>query len=445
MDSTRNQLNIHTFGCKVNTYDTGLIEKGLHQSELSFSGGPSVHILNTCAVTAEATQEAIRLIKKLRLREPDSKIVVTGCGAQVDGAKIDLCEEADLVVANSHKAELPVLLGDLLNGRSVAKVHRSNIFRKDDLGEGGGEESHHTRSFLKIQDGCNSFCSFCIIPYARGKSRSLSISQMIERVNELYRQGVREVVLTGVHIGDYSDLGDDGGNVEDLLESLLNFTRMPRFRLGSFEPPEITDRLLEIFTSERMCRHFHVSAQSAQSQILQKMKRKYSAEDVEAVLNKIQHRLPDTFVGMDIISGFPGESEEHFLETYERLNRSPWSRLHVFPYSERQGTKAAIMSDSVYPHVRKARAQRLRTLSALRYNESAENQIGKSKQVIVLKGEESRDRVLSMDYWNVWVEKNDQVSQNAKRGDQQQVRITGVEKTGQAKADLFLKGEWVTT
>lgn len=455
MDTTSDRLKIHTFGCKVNTYDTGLIEKRFFEAGLSFSQGPQVHVLNTCAVTAEATHEAIRVMRKIKRDHPEAKIVVTGCGAQVDGLKLDHLNDADLVVANSHKAELAGLVQKMINGETFEKVHRSNIFRKDDLGAGGGLESHHTRSFLKIQDGCNSFCSFCIIPYARGKSRSLTIAEMIERVNELYRKGVREVVLTGVHIGDYrdeseasaeADLKSEGAHepkagLEDLLENLLNFTKMPSFRMGSFEPPEVTDRLLKIFENPRMAPHFHMSIQSAQTDILKQMKRKYTSDDVERVLYAIRKRLPHAFVGMDVIVGFPGETEELFFETYKRLSELPWSRIHVFPYSERQGTKAALMTEVVYPHVRKARAQRLRELSDDRYKRSAYAQVDTIKNGIVLKSGEEKIRVLSDDYWNIWLPKS--ARKDVAVGDTVRVHVTGIDSTSLSKNDIYLFGQRV--
>ena len=192
---------VHTFGCKVNTYDTGLIQKNLSQHKISSLEpklDPRIHVLNTCAVTAEATKEAVRLIRKLKIKDPFCTIVVTGCAAQVDtGAFADL-PGADLVVANSHKGLLPQIIEQYFKGEVKEKVFKSNIFRKDDLEMGGGEERSHTRSFLKIQDGCNSFCTYCIIPFARGKIRSIPVHDLIISIKELYEQGVREVATLAI-------------------------------------------------------------------------------------------------------------------------------------------------------------------------------------------------------------------------------------------------------
>ena len=234
--------SIQTFGCKVNTYDTGLLNKRLSQAGyIQTKSDPRIHILNTCAVTHEATKEALRQIRRLKVRDPFCTVVVTGCGAQVDTEYYRAFPGADLIVANSHKGDLENLIKRHLRGELKERVFHSNIFQKEDLEAGGGVESEHTRSFLKIQDGCNSFCTYCVIPFARGKSRSISISDLTRRVQELEAQGVKEVVLTGVHIGDY----EDGDFVfEDLIEGLLKDTKMPRFRLSSIEPVEISDRLL---------------------------------------------------------------------------------------------------------------------------------------------------------------------------------------------------------
>ena len=283
--------NIETYGCKVNFYDTGLLQKRLGRSPFSAKlNDQKVHVINSCAVTEEATKEALRRIRKLKTKDPNSLVVVTGCAAQVDTEKFAQTEYADLVVANSHKGQLENLIEQHLKGELDQKVFKSSIFKKDDLEAGGGRESDHTRSFLKIQDGCNSFCTFCVIPFARGKSRSLSIDELVLRVNDLYAEGVREVVLTGVHVGDYEDTyfgNDNPRGLEDLIEQLLVRTKMPRFRVSSLEPIELSERLLDLFNETALCPHFHMSIQSANTKVLRDMKRKYTAEQVEQSLHWI--------------------------------------------------------------------------------------------------------------------------------------------------------------
>lgn len=401
----RLKYQVHTFGCKVNTYDSGLIQKNLNGAGYEFvkmDPDTKVHVLNTCAVTAEATKEAVRYIRRLKVKDPFCTVVVTGCAAQVDTGAFENLPGADLVVANSHKGLLPDLLAKFYRGDLEKKTWKSNIFRKDDLEMGGGEEKNHTRAFLKIQDGCNSFCTYCIIPYARGKSRSIPVSEIVKRVNELYAEGSRECVLTGVHIGDYEDeyRGQKYG-LEDLISEILLKTKMPRFRLASLEPVEVTEKLLDLYQDPRMCPHFHMSIQSANSDVLKNMKRNYGQDEVIHSLKRIQERVPGAFVGMDVIVGFPTETKEQFEDTYATLAALPWSKIHVFPYSERQGTRAAVMESSVSKEERARRATKLRELSLQRYELQAQAQIGKVKKALILKGVARGGQGLTEDYWPV--------------------------------------------
>lgn len=389
------EFEIKTYGCKVNSYDSGLLENRLQAGGLvRQKQNPKVYILNTCAVTAEATKEAVRQVRRLKSQSPFSKVVITGCAAQVDTDKFEDVPGVDLIVANSHKTQMETLVRDLFKGKLNQKVFKSNIFKNEELGLGGGTESRHTRSFLKIQDGCNSFCTFCIIPFARGKSRSLPVLDLVNKVESLYDEGVREVVLTGVHIGDYEY---NGLKLEDLLERVLK-TRMPRVRLTSLEPIELSERLLELFAHESMCPHFHISLQSAHTRVLKDMKRAYGRKQVEWALNEIQKRYPKSFVGMDIIAGFPGETDDEFIETVETMKALPWTRMHVFPYSPRPGVYANRIEGQWERSLIMNRARILRELSQERVAKSAEAQVGQVKNVLVLnRGEQG----LSRDYWKV--------------------------------------------
>jgi threonylcarbamoyladenosine tRNA methylthiotransferase MtaB len=444
MDHTL-KYQVHTFGCKVNTYDAGLIQKNLNAHGFSpvIHGDKSarIHVLNTCAVTAQATKEAIRYIRRLKVKDPFCTVVVTGCAAQVDtGSFVDL-PGADLIIANSHKGSLPTLLGKHFRGELQEKVFKSNIFKKEDLEAGGGIEKNHTRSFLKIQDGCNSFCTYCIIPFARGKSRSISIALLVERINELYAEGCREVVLTGVHIGDYEDeINGKKMVMEDLIENLLARTKMPRFRLSSLEPVEVTDRLLDLYQDSRLCPHFHMSIQSANTEVLFNMKRKYTQEDVKKSLLAISEKVPGSFVGMDVITGFPTETEEQFQDTLNTLKELPWTKIHVFPYSERQGTRAAALDVSVYPHIRAERAAKIRELSSLRFAAQAELQLSKNKRVLILKNSAKGGQGLSHDYWPVQIAGAEDFLEHW-AGQEIEVKITGYEHSNKAQMEGHLLGE----
>ena len=466
LENKRYEFTIHTFGCKVNTYDTGLLQTRFASSAFlaprvsksaieavprSCASSPHVHILNTCAVTAEATRDAARLVRRLKAREPFSKVVLTGCGAQVDGKIFDELPGVDLVVANSHKGQIEFLIEQLFKGTLEQKVFRSNIFFKDDLEIGGGKEAGHTRTFLKIQDGCNSFCTYCVIPFARGKSRSIPAQALVSRIGELHENGVEEVVLTGVHIGDYEDKDKSKlFGLEDLVREILLKTKIPRLRLSSLEPVELTRGLLDLYGEfERLCPHFHMSIQSASNRVLHAMRRNYGAAEVESALLNIAEVLPQAFVGMDVIAGFPGETEEEFFETYERLAGLPWTRLHVFPYSERPGTKAARLDGAVSVVERAQRATRLRELSLSRYEGLARAQVGTVKETLLLgragAAKESTNsaspvRGLSRDYWPVRIQ-NSGIEERT--GREVLVKITGYQRENLSRDEGVLFGECI--
>lgn len=428
---------VHTFGCKVNSYDSGLLQSRLHKEGFQSSGGEKthVHVLNTCAVTAEATKEAVRSIRRIKAKDPLATVVVTGCAAQVDTEAFQNLSGADLVVANSHKSYLGNILKDYYAGQlNGQRVFKSNIFRKEDLGAGGGVEENHTRSFLKIQDGCNSFCTYCVIPFGRGKSRSLTINDLVRRIHDLESYGAQEVVLTGVHIGDYQD-GEK--KLEDLVEQVLVKTKIPRIRMTSLEPPEVSDRLLELYSDPRMCRHFHMSIQSATSSVLEKMKRQYTAQDVETSLANIQRKVSGAFVGMDVIVGFPQESEGEFKETYDRLSSLPWTRIHVFPYSSRPGTKAEKMDGHIHQVEIKKRSKLLRELSSERYSQCGLAQVDKVKNALVLKG----NKALSRDYWQICLHEN---QKEEVLNQEVSVKITGFDSSSASRMDGLLWGEVIS-
>ena len=359
---------------------------------------------------------------------------MTGCAAQVDSEML-LKSDADLIVANSHKGQIQDYIKDLLNDKPLEKLYRSNIFKKEDLEPGGGLEAEHTRSFVKIQDGCNSFCTFCVIPFARGKSRSLTQGQIVERINQLTEKGINEVVLTGVHIGDYED---DGGVLEDLVEAVLAGTKVPRIRLTSLEPIELSDRLLNLYKNQpRLCPHFHMSIQSANSKILKDMKRKYTEEQVMDSFFRIKEALPNSFIGMDVIVGFPGETEKEFLTTFNNLEKSPWSKIHVFPYSPRPGVYANRLDGQHHRSLIMDRAKVLRKLGSDRNEEQMKKQVGSVKELLLLKKRGLVQSGLSRDYWNVYF---DEPLQN-QAGELVQVKVTGWQDGGMQSTGGFLSGQ----
>ena len=386
-------MEIKTFGCKLNHYDSLLMKKQLFGIQTK----KDVFILNSCAVTAQAGKEIRKTADKIKNSNKNSFVVIAGCGAQVETELYKKSQSVDLIVGNSDRKNLKMIVENSLLQKNTNKAVKSDIFKtKEIYSDFISPSSDRTRAFLKIQDGCDSFCSFCIIPFARGKSKSLPIGFLKESIQKLEDQDIKEVVLTGVHIGDYQD---EEKGLEDLIEHLLKTTCIPRIRLTSLEPIEISDRLLSCYQDERMCPHFHISLQNTNSKVLASMKRKYSQKEVERAFEKIEKHLPQAFVGMDIIAGFPTESEKDFKESCQLLKKHSWTNMHVFPYSARLGTYSAFKYEELDQKEVSQRAGVLRKLSEERFNDQRKKQVGTYKQALLFKKDNSRG--LSRDYWKI--------------------------------------------
>ncbi len=404
---------LKTLGCKANLYDSQQIESELRSRGWlpAIEGEESLAelcIVNSCTVTDDADRQSRKMATRLSREAPSAKIVLTGCAAEVDPESMGRTKGVHLVVGNRDKPKLLDLVleaaaqvtdaGAQLLGTATGyeqMLSRHPIDREWPATESAmnapvtGVESsitHRTRAFLKIQDGCNSFCTYCIIPYGRGPSRSLPMAEVVSQVWKLVQEGVREVVITGINIGEYGVDGSDGSpQLAALFQAILSETRLERLRVSSLDPREIDDELLALMRREpRFCPHFHVSLQSPHGRILRLMKRKYGEQDVVECLEKIA-RIPASvggaFVGMDVITGFPGETSEEFEWGVQRLKTLSWSRLHVFPYSERSGTPATRLPHSVPQAERVRRAKVLRELSLNRMTELHQRVLGTGETV----------------------------------------------------------------
>ena len=383
---------IKTLGCKANYSDGQLLEVGLQQkgfvSTRELSSADFV-IVNSCTVTNEADVQSQRLVKEVHQKNPNAKIIYTGCAAEVNPESALKIKGVSGVIGNQDKTEAarlieawmiesnekvdmaPQILGSVTGYEVLASRHpmdREWAMPESKLDEvlklNEGSSTFRTRTFIKIQEGCDSFCTYCIIPYGRGPARSLPIETIVENINSLVERGVQEVILTGTNIGDYGVDWAKKLMIDDLLEAILTKTKLPRLRIGSLDPSEISDRmiaLMEKYTA--FCPHFHVSLQNTNAKILKLMKRKYTSVSVDECLIKLSFMKRRPFVGMDYITGFPGETDEDFEMSFQKLANLPWNRLHVFPYSERAGTPATKLSNAVHPSIRKQRAKRLQALS----------------------------------------------------------------------------------
>lgn len=389
---------IETLGCKANWFDSEVVRTGLTQRGWVLAKKNediALCIVNSCTVTDEADRQSRAAARKLAKRYPNAKIVYTGCGSEVQPERSAMSlPENSWIISNREKHRLADWISELdaLNEKQKTTTLPSGprllgqTFGYSELRSQHPHErewvmpsalpdfstSNRTRVFLRIQEGCDAFCTYCIIPYGRGPARSLTPQQILGQVRQLCAQGAREVVLTGTNLGDY---GGKPESLEFLVRMILSETPLERLRLSSLAPNEIPEGLYRLMELEpRLCPHFHISLQSPNPGVLRRMKRRYGAEDVASCLNRI-HSIRSlsglrAFVGMDVITGFPGESEADFEQTVNALRALPWSRLHVFPYSEREGTPATRLSDSIPFPERKRRAKVLMQLSQQRFEQT---------------------------------------------------------------------------
>lgn len=384
-------ISVVTLGCKVNQYDTAAIINRLPRSKyvrVPFPEKADVYVIDTCTVTHKADAEARHYINRARRANPDGVIVVTGCYAQVSPDEIKELTDADYVIGNSHKfSELIRVIREGETQREP-RLFISDIFReKKKSFETPGIDFFpgRTRAFLKVQDGCNYACTFCIIPKARGRSRSLPIREILDRMETLAGAGYKEIVLTGVHIASYGR--DIGASFGELLQSIEREKIVKRVRLTSLDPADTEPGLIEFIAgAETICPQFHVALQSGDAQVLKRMRRRYGPERFLSLTDLIRERIPDAAIGSDIMVGFPGETEEEFANTYRVAEESALTYFHVFSYSKRRSTPAASMPGQVPPETVKKRSAELRDLGSRKKTEFYGGFTGRTMPVLVEAG-----------------------------------------------------------
>jgi len=349
------KVAIDSLGCKLNQAEAELLARQFAEAGyqlVSPTDKADVYILNTCTVTHIADSKSRHWLRLAHRRNPYALLVATGCYAQRVPGELAKIEGVSLVFNNSEKPNLLRLLEEsgcigapvAVNGNSTTKV----------------SSGLRTRSFVKIQDGCNNFCSYCIVPLVRGRERSLPVDRVISEVKHRVAQDCKEVVLTGVKVGSYKD---NGLELKDLLERMLAETDVERLRLSSLQPQEIAQELIGLWRNQRLCRHFHLSLQSGSDGVLSRMRRSYSTKDYEQTVSLIRSLVSEVAITTDVIVGFPGETEAEFEESYDFCRRMEFARIHVFSYSPRQGTQSAEMPHQVETQVKKQRSQKMLALA----------------------------------------------------------------------------------
>ncbi|MGA2517345.1 MAG: tRNA (N(6)-L-threonylcarbamoyladenosine(37)-C(2))-methylthiotransferase MtaB [Thermodesulfobacteriota bacterium] len=366
MDSKMTTVAVATLGCKVNQFESEALMDALEQRGYAlapFEGGADVAIINTCTVTHRADFQSRQLVRRALRSNPNSLVIVTGCYPQVEpDAFLEMKAEL-YVLGNKEKHQIPDLLSLMQKGK-FPKVRVEDIQKEVQFSETPLHSFHrHTRAFLKIQDGCNGRCTYCIVPHARGRSRSLQPQRVIENLKVLKEKGFREVVLTGIHLGAYGLEFGPPFPLEKLIRQLEKEETPDRIRLSSIEPGDFSTELISTLSqSAKICPHLHISIQSGDDEILEKMNRGYDRSYLSDLIRELHLRIPTLSVGADVIVGFPGETEEKFKHTYEFVESLPFSYLHVFPFSRRKGTPAFQFPERVNEREIKKRAEAMREL-----------------------------------------------------------------------------------
>jgi threonylcarbamoyladenosine tRNA methylthiotransferase MtaB len=377
------RVAITTLGCKVNQYDSAAIETALRSEGcevVRFGPGADVYVVNSCTVTDRADAESRQLARRARRWNPLARVVMTGCFAQVNPVRAAIPEVDHVIGLNRLPEVIRGVQGDLEERICVNDLRTARRVRTI----GADSFTGQTRAFLKVQEGCDLFCTFCIVPSARGASRSLPPRQVLQQLDVLIARGFQEVVLTGVHLGGYGADLSPRLELSDLVEMLLERGGVPRLRLSSIDPPELTPRLLRLFgQSPQLCPHVHIPVQAAEDSVLVAMRRKYDTAFMTDLTQRVREELPLAAIGTDVIAGFPGESEFAFEVGLERLAALPFTYFHVFPYSKRSGTTAAKRSDHLPQAVVRQRAARLRRLGEAKRLEFARRHVGETVSVLV--------------------------------------------------------------
>jgi threonylcarbamoyladenosine tRNA methylthiotransferase MtaB len=401
----RGRVAFVTLGCKLNSYETESLRGVFHRHHYDIvdAAQPAdYYVINTCAVTGHAESDARQFIRGVTKHNPSAQVIVTGCYAQRDAQTLAAMPEVALVVGNAEKTQLFHLFEETLRAPGLGeRVFTSPLFKtqpteKFSFGEFGdmANISPFTRATIKVQDGCNDFCAFCIIPHLRGQSVSRPIAAILEHARALAATGYKEIDLTGVHTGAYGVDLDPPTTLLRMLEQLVRVDGIERIRLNSIEPATVSDELLDfIAASPKLCKHLHICLQSGDDEILRRMRRHYDVASYERLLSNVMTRMPECGLGSDMLVGFPGETEAHFERTLCIVEQLPFSYLHVFSYSARPGTPAAKYPDQVHPAAKKERSQRLRALGQVKKAAFARRFIGR-QLAILLEGKRSKTRQL---------------------------------------------------
>ena len=351
---------------------------------VNFEEFADVYIINTCTVTNMSDRKSRQIIRRAKQINPNSILVATGCYAQTAKEELEKITDIDLIVGNTEKKDIVKIVEEYRDNKNRERVKMSDINKQKEFVDFGSVTyTEKTRAVIKVQDGCNNFCSYCIIPYAKGRVRSRKLESVVKEITEIAEKGIKEVVITGIHVASYGIDFDNNTRLIDLLEAIQKIDGIKRIRLGSLEPNIITEEFVNRLKKvTKMCDHFHLSLQSGCDETLKRMNRKYTAETFEKEVNLLRKTFPDVALTTDVIVGFPGETEEEFNETYKYLSKIRFTKLHVFKYSPRKGTVAAKMKNQIDSTVKEKRSHKLIELSNECEIEFLDRYVGKELKVL---------------------------------------------------------------
>lgn len=411
------KVAFYALGCKVNQYEIDCYAKMFRDKGWevgAFDEECDVYVINTCAITNIGERKSRQFIRRAKKKNPLALVAVTGCYAQTKTDEIKKIAEADVVLGTDSRARIVEIVEAKLRGEDidvVSDIMKTRLYEELEC-EG---ETERTRAYIKIQDGCDNFCSYCIVPYARGPVRSRDIKNIVKEAHRLAEKGFCEVVLTGISVTSYGKDLKDKPSLKDVIKAVCNVDGIERVRLSSIDPRAFDDMFIEFIANEKkMCRHFHISLQSGSTAVLKRMNRKYTAQEYLDTLSKIRTAMPDAGITTDIICGFPGETDEEFNETMDFVEKAQFLKVHVFPYSERSGTVAAQMQQ--IPHaIREKRAAELAEKTDSIAKKVEDSFIGKTFPVLFEQSDKEYTEGLAGNYLRIFVPRDETLEGKIKR------------------------------
>ena len=385
--ATPRKVAFYTLGCKVNQYETnGMIQKFLDKGYqiADFDNYANIYIINTCTVTNMSDRKSRQMIRRAKDNNANAIVVAVGCYAQVAKNEIKDIPEIDLILGNNEKVNIVEIIEKYIEDNNINPIYIEDVFQDREYKDFGSiSYTEKTRAVIKVQDGCDRFCSYCIIPFARGVVRSRDPQSVYDEISEIARNGIKEVVITGIHVASYGKDFKNGFGLIDLLEKIHNIEEIKRIRLGSIEPLWMTDDVINRLSKmDKICHQFHLSLQSGCDETLKRMNRRYTTTQFEEIANKLRDRFSDVILTTDIIVGFPGETDQEFETTYEFLKKIKFYKMHIFKYSSRKGTKAENFVDQVDGNIKEIRSNKLIKMSNEYEINYLQSYIGKSVNVL---------------------------------------------------------------